>query len=411
MEKNTVELKLLDDLRKIPEDLWRQRIEERQRTGNNDLKRQFHALQMHQIELEMQNQELRRSQAQLEASKQKEVEKRTAELVKTNEKLRRELKHRKRVEKALLESEQRFRLLADFTHDWEYWIAPDGNYIYVSPSCERITGYHPDEFVRVTGLFEKIIHPDDRALLDGHFSKDLKCKDVKSFDFRIRSRNGKERWIAHICQPVYDDNGQFAGRRASNRDITERKLAEEALHQAHRELERRVQKRSLQLKISDEELNAKQKELLNRKFELEQLNKELLETNKAISVLAKYIDKNRENTESNIARTINSSIMPIIEDLRRSKTSDNLQSHLDVLVTTMRSLSNGLSGGHNVMDSLTPTEVRVATLIKNNLSSQAIATKLHVTLHTVNTHRRNIRKKLNVRNSTVNLVSYLRSII
>jgi DNA-binding CsgD family transcriptional regulator len=183
------------------------------------------------------------------------------------------------------------------------------------------------------------------------------------------------------------------------------------LHQAHGDLERRVQKRSLQLKISAEELNAKQKELLNSKFELEQLNKELLETNKAISVLAKYIDKNRENTESSIARTINSSIMPIIDDLRRSATLDNLQSKLDILVTRMRSLSNGLSDGQNVMESLTPTEVRVATMIKNKMTSQAIANELHVTLHTVNTHRRNIRKKLNVRNSDVNLISYLRSIM
>jgi DNA-binding CsgD family transcriptional regulator len=158
-------------------------------------------------------------------------------------------------------------------------------------------------------------------------------------------------------------------------------------------------------------LNAKQKELLNSKFELEQLNKELLETNKALSVLAQYIDKNRENTESSIARTINSNIMPIIEDLRRSKKPDNLQSHLDIMVTNMRSLANGLSGGHNVLDSLTPTEVRVATMIKNSMPSQVIAKELHVTLHTVNTHRRNIRKKLNVRNSDVNLVSYLRSIM
>jgi DNA-binding CsgD family transcriptional regulator len=236
-------------------------------------------------------------------------------------------------------------------------------------------------------------------------------RDATSLDFRIRSRTGKERWIAHVCQPVYHEDGQFAGRRASNRDITERKLVEQALNEAHRKLERRVQKRSLQLKISAEELNAKQKELLNSKFELEQLNKELLETNKAISVLAKYIDKNRENTESSIARTINSSIMPIIDDLRRSATLDNLPSKLDILVTRMRSLSNGLSDGQNVMESLTPAEVRVATMIKNRMTSQAIANELHVTLHTVNTHRRNIRKKLNVRNSDVNLISYLRSIM
>jgi DNA-binding CsgD family transcriptional regulator len=103
--------------------------------------------------------------------------------------------------------------------------------------------------------------------------------------------------------------------------------------------------------------------------------------------------------------------MPFIDDLRRSKTLNNIQSKLDILVTNMRSLSSGLSGGQNLMDSLTPTEVRVATMIKNSMTSQTIAEELHVTLHTVNTHRRNIRKKLNVRNSDVNLVSYLRTIM
>jgi hypothetical protein len=88
-------------------------LKERQSTGINNPKKLFHTLQMHQIELEMQSQELRGSQAQLEASKQKEVERRTAELVKTNENLRRELKHSKRKEKALIESEQRYRAVVE----------------------------------------------------------------------------------------------------------------------------------------------------------------------------------------------------------------------------------------------------------------------------------------------------------
>ena len=43
--------------------------------------------------------------------------------------------------KALKESEIKYRTVADNTFDWEWWVAPDGHYIYVSPSCERITGY------------------------------------------------------------------------------------------------------------------------------------------------------------------------------------------------------------------------------------------------------------------------------
>ena len=49
-------------------------------------------------------------------------------------------------DEALRASEERFRTVADFTYDWEYWIDPAGNYVYVSPSCERITGYRADEF-------------------------------------------------------------------------------------------------------------------------------------------------------------------------------------------------------------------------------------------------------------------------
>ncbi len=409
MKKNNVELNLFDDLRERPEDLWIQRIEEQQSTGKNDLKKLFHALQMHQIDLEMQNQELRRSQAQLEECKQKEVEKRTAELVKTNEKLRRELKHRKRAEKAFLESEQRYRAVVESQIELICRFLPDGSLTFVNNAYSRCFGKKPAELIGQRFLDQ--IPLEDLEKVEKHLAAINRDNPIATIKHGVKQPDGAIRWQQWIDRAILDDQGRVKEYQSVGRDITEQVQAEEALHQAQGELERRVQKRSLQLKIADEELNAKQKELLNHKFELEQLNKDLLETNKAISVLAKYIDKNRENTESNIASTINSNIMPIIEDLRRSKSQDNFQSHLDILVTTMRSLSNGLSGGHNVMDSLTPTEVRVATMIKHRMTSQAIAKELHVTLHTVNTHRRNIRKKLNVRNSAVNLVSYLRSIM
>jgi PAS domain S-box-containing protein len=49
---------------------------------------------------------------------------------------------------------------------------------------------------------------------------------VKHFDYRIISKSGDERWLAHICQPVFDADGTFIGRRASSRDITDQKRME-----------------------------------------------------------------------------------------------------------------------------------------------------------------------------------------
>jgi diguanylate cyclase (GGDEF)-like protein/PAS domain S-box-containing protein len=137
---------------------------------------------------------------------------------------------RKQVEGALRESEEKYRTVADFTYDWEYWLASDGKYIYVSPSCERISGYRAEEFQQDQNLLEKITHPDDKHLLAVHINDVLQGKfDVYELEFRIVTKNNEECWIGHTCQAVYDRDGTYLGQRGSNRDITERKKSEETL--------------------------------------------------------------------------------------------------------------------------------------------------------------------------------------
>lgn len=55
----------------------------------------------------------------------------------------------------LKEYEQHFRTIANFIREWEYWIGPYGDLLYISPGCERITGYNTDEFLENPNLFEK----------------------------------------------------------------------------------------------------------------------------------------------------------------------------------------------------------------------------------------------------------------
>jgi len=137
---------------------------------------------------------------------------------------------RERSRQALLESEERFRTVADFAYDWEYWIGADGGYVYVSPSCQRITGYHADEFLRDPELMLSIVHPADRERVAEHLGQPLESNAEHYMDFRILTRDGEERWISHTCQAVYGGDGTWLGRRGSHRDITERKWAEERLH-------------------------------------------------------------------------------------------------------------------------------------------------------------------------------------
>jgi DNA-binding CsgD family transcriptional regulator len=160
-----------------------------------------------------------------------------------------------------------------------------------------------------------------------------------------------------------------------------------------------------------EELQSKQKELLEYKSKLGQVNNELLETNRAVSILARNIDKSRNETRYSVIKAINTQLIPIIEDLRKAKNLENVHAHLDILVANLQSLSSDLAGGSNFMIALTPSELRVATMIKNGLTSQKIADKLCISSLTVKTHRRNIRKKLDLKNSRINLASYLQSIM
>lgn len=125
----------------------------------------------------------------------------------------------------LLESERWFRAIADHTYDWETWISPSGNMLYSNPACERITGYSATLFISGDIKIEQLLSPHERISTARHFSAPSDSAK-EEFDFRIITEAGEERWINHVCRPIHDQNGCFIGRRASNRDITERKLAE-----------------------------------------------------------------------------------------------------------------------------------------------------------------------------------------
>jgi len=154
-----------------------------------------------------------------------------------------EVTERKQIEDKLRESEERFRTVADFTYDWEYWLDPKGKFIYISPSCERISGYRPDEYYENPNLIEEITHPDDRAILTNHAHHRDRETRAFSFEFRILTRDGQERWIEHHCQPIIDSNKVYLGKRASNRDITKRKQIEEKIRKRTRRLRREVKRR------------------------------------------------------------------------------------------------------------------------------------------------------------------------
>jgi PAS domain S-box-containing protein len=140
------------------------------------------------------------------------------------------LAHRK-IWAELKASELKFHTVADFTYDLETWRAPDGKYVYVSPSCERITGYSAAEFMAGTGLSLEIVLPQDRVIIEKHYALEGPADqgEDRHIDFRFITKDGRVRWMSHYCTQVVDGAGNPIGRRASNRDITDRKQTEETI--------------------------------------------------------------------------------------------------------------------------------------------------------------------------------------
>jgi PAS domain S-box-containing protein len=136
---------------------------------------------------------------------------------------------------ALGEAELKYRTVADNTYDFEFWIDPNGKFLYASPSCKRITGYKTEDFLKDPTLRKKIVHPDDQAIFDRHIHEEKKYIAGEA-EYRIVHKNGSIQWISHVCQPIYDRKGRYLGLRGSNRRTTEGKLIEGALRESEERL-------------------------------------------------------------------------------------------------------------------------------------------------------------------------------
>jgi PAS domain S-box-containing protein len=315
-------------------------------------------------ELHQAHQALRHAHAELE----RRVAERTAELKETN--LR------------LLASEEKFRTIADYTCDWEYWLSEKGEFLYNSPSCAHVCGYAPEEFANDPRLYLAVVHPDDRDLVARHRTAELSDGHLDSFDFRILHKNGEVRWLTHVCRPVYDMEGRYAGRRGSHSDISARKRFEMELQQAHAELETRVRERT----------------------------RELEETNVALTVLLRKRAEDRRGLEQQILANAADLVEPYLKKLEKGPLTDGQKNLVAILKANLEELVSPFNRTVSAKFSrLTPGEIQVANLVKLGKKTKEIARLLDLSPGTIDIHRKNIRKKLGLTNKGVNLQSVLSS--
>ena len=229
---------------------------------------------------------------------EKRVVERTYDLAQANEELRREIVERERVEKALRESEVRFRRLAETTSS-AIFIVQDEQIRYANPAAQAITGYSPED---LNGMkFWEIAHPTYQAVLkrrglkDAWGSQRIETHGDKiplRYELKVSRKDGEERWADLTIGKM-----EFQGKAAlivTAFDITERDLAEKALRKSKDELEKRVEERTLELKVANEQL---QFELSERKHRAEEREKLLLQVETERERAESLLQENQEQRE------------------------------------------------------------------------------------------------------------------
>ncbi|MFN8666038.1 MAG: diguanylate cyclase [Gemmatimonadaceae bacterium] len=142
---------------------------------------------------------------------------------------------REQTEAALRDSELRFRLLAENGSDVVSLHDPSGRVVYISPSCERVLGFAPDEVMRMSPF--ALAHPDDRDRLRRHFDDLLRGAPVAALSCRMLHKTGQHLWLEMMWRAIVDEDGRVSRLQASSRDVTERKDYERQLEETRRKLQ------------------------------------------------------------------------------------------------------------------------------------------------------------------------------
>ncbi len=179
---------------------------------------------------EYQRQRLKENHRETQEYLEQRVAERTKALAVSNEHLRQEIFERRMAEKALRESEEKYRLLINNAND-AIFIAQNGYAKFPNPKAVQMIGYSQEELAQIPYL--DLIHPNDRSLVMARKDKKREGESITStYSMRIINRSGKEVWVQLNATPI-----TWEGRPATInflRDITEQKQLEAQLQQAQK---------------------------------------------------------------------------------------------------------------------------------------------------------------------------------
>jgi DNA-binding CsgD family transcriptional regulator len=236
----------------------------------------------------------------------------------------------------------------------------------------------------------------------------LSGEKINLFETQRLTKDGGKLDVQISSCLYMNEEGEHAGNIVTLRDITDRKRAERALQNYQDQLEELVQERTAELAMEVEERRRAEKTLRRREIELEAQSQHLEEVNTALRVLLKQRGEDKNELQGNVLSNVKELVGPYLDQLKKSRMSTRQQTLLRILESNLNNIvSPFLSRLSTRFLNLTPTEIRVINLIKEGKTNKEIAELLLISKNTVLFHRHNIRGKLNLKNTKINLRTHL----
>ena len=282
----------------------------------------------------------------------------------------------KLVEEALQRSEKKYRMLVEAMNEGISLIDENQVRTYANQRLCEMLGCEMHEIIGVPP--EKTLDETNSKLFQEQFARRKKGED-SAYEITFIKKDGQKVPTIVSPRPVFDENGKFKGSIAVITDITKLKETEQALRKREKELETQA--------ANLEEMNA------------------------ALKVLLKRREQDEREFEEKVLFNVRELVEPCLEKLKNADLNNEQAACLDMLESNLNDIVSPFSRNLSLKHyNLTPSEMRIAALVRHGKTTKQIADLLNLSARTVDTHRLRIRTKLGIRNKKSNLRSHLLSL-
>jgi PAS domain S-box-containing protein len=154
--------------------------------------------------------------------------------------------------KALKKIAEKYKFLVETSSDMIFTVDLEGNFLFTNRAFKKSLGYSVREIKKINGF--SLVHPEDLSKVKEQFAQLLEGKNVENMEYRYKTKNGSYIHVLNDAAPVFDSQGNVIAAFGVARDNTQRKMMEKELQEANEKLEQRVDQRTKELLILNEQL-------------------------------------------------------------------------------------------------------------------------------------------------------------